>query len=46
LKLLTHLREIFRDLIPRFEDCRVDNFLEELVVFMQGYLRMQALELQ
>jgi hypothetical protein len=46
LELFTHLGEIFRNLAPCFEDCGVDDFLEELVMFMQGYLRAHVVELQ
>jgi hypothetical protein len=43
LELLTHLGQIFRKLVPCFEDCRVDDFLEELIAFIQGYLKIHAI---
>jgi hypothetical protein len=43
LELLAHLGEIFRDLGSCFEDCGVDDFLEEPRTLVQSYLKKSEL---
>jgi hypothetical protein len=40
LELFAHLSEVFRNLIPCFDDCRTDDFLEKLGMIMQNYLQV------